>query len=210
MGVERKIIRKRVAVRPELDTIQVGPPAELTEGLALAIDSEPKINEKTVEKGAKIALALLMYYDPTNKQWYPAQAPQGLTATAMKAYKPDTNTFEYLRMDTTYNLFVREYTITYPVYRQLINADETVAQSITLGIGGRGLVSVYATADAATTFHLDGSNDNINWFNDLITYSNTTKVVDTVKTAFSFVRLRSDPAGVPGNKVTLVLAARVG
>jgi len=98
----------------------------------------------------------------------------------------------------------------YPVYSELISADETSPQSISLDTGGRGLISIYASADATTTIHLDGSNDSTNWFNDLITYSNVTSVIDVVKTSFRYVRLRSDPAGVPGSKITLVLSAKVG
>ena len=97
----------------------------------------------------------------------------------------------------------------YPVYSQLINADETSPQSISLDTGGRGLISIYVFADATTTIHLDGSNDNTNWFNDLITYSNATSVIDVVKTSFRYVRLRSDPAGVSGNKITLALSAKM-
>ena len=210
MGEKRRILRKRVAIRPELDTVEVGPPATLAEGLALAIDSEPKIYEKDVEKGAKIALALLMYYDPTNKQWYPAQAPQGLAATAIKAYKPDTNSFEYPRLDAGYNLLVREYFLSTPIYQQLINVDETVARSIVLDTAGRSLVSIYVAADAPTNIRIDVSNDNTNWFNNVIVYSGVTSVSDTIKTAFRYVRLRSDAAGVSGNKITLALAAKVG
>ena len=98
----------------------------------------------------------------------------------------------------------------YPVYQQLINADETSPQSISLDTGVRSLISIYVSADATTTIHLDGSNDNANWFNDLMTYSNVTSVIDVVKTSFRYVRLRSDPAGVSGNKITLVLVAKVG
>jgi hypothetical protein len=209
MGEKRRILRRRAALRPALDTIEVGPPAILTEGLAVAIDSVPKLNEKNIEKGAKIAIALLMYYDPTNRQWYPAQAPQGLAATAIKAYKPDTNTYEYPRLDPYYNLLVKEYSLTTPVYQQLINADETIAQSITLDTEGRSLVSIYVAADATTNVYLDVSNDNTNWFNDAMVYSGVTSVVDVIKTAFRYVRLRADAAGTSGSKITLALAAKV-
>jgi hypothetical protein len=79
-----------------------------------------------------------------------------------------------------------------PVYAQLINADETQAQSITLDTGARSIVSIYAKADAPTTFHLDISNDNINWFTDSLTYPNTTIVNDTFITGFRYFKLRSD------------------
>jgi hypothetical protein len=207
---ERVRERQRSVERPPHTEITVGPPAKLVEGLAVAIKSEPAIYEKDVEKGAKIALALIMYYDPSTNQWYPATSPRGIPEVISKAYKPDTNSFEYLRLDHNYYLLVKEYSLLTPVYNQLIGADETVAQSIVLDTEGRSLVSVYAVADAATTFHLDGSNDNVNWFNDLATYSGVTKVNDVVQTAFRYVRLRSDAAGVAGSTVTLVLAAKVG
>jgi len=95
-----------------------------------------------------------------------------------------------------------------PVYSQLIGADETTAQSITLDTGHRKLLEVYATADASTTFHLDVSNDNTNWINDYYTWSAVTSVKGTYWNGFRYVRLRSDAAGVSGNKVSLYLAAK--
>jgi len=93
-------------------------------------------------------------------------------------------------------------------FQQLINADETVAQSITLDTEGCKLLEVYATAAASTTFHLDVSNDNTNWFTDYKTYSAVTSVKDTLWNGFRYVKLRSDAAGSAGNKVTLSLAAK--
>ena len=207
---ERVRDRQRSVDRPPHTEITVGPPAKLMEGLAVAIKSEPAIYEKDVEKGAKLVIALLMYYDPSTNQWYPATSPRGIPEVISKAYKPDTNSFEYLRLDPNYYLLVKEYSLLTPVYNQLIDADETASQSIVLDTEGRSLVSVYAKADVATTFHLDGSNDGVNWFTDLLVYSGVTVVNDAVKTAFRYIRLRSDAAGVSGNKVTLVLAAKVG
>jgi hypothetical protein len=104
---------------------------------------------------------------------------------------------------------IDELAIPTPTYNQLIDADETVAQSITLDAGGRSLVSVYAKADAATNFYVDVSNDGINWFTAL-TYAGVTTVNDVIKTGFRYIRLRSDAAGTSGSKVTLVLSAKVG
>jgi len=117
-----------------------------------------------------------------------------------------------LRFDptSTLNVNVVNADMFLPVYAQLIDADETQAQSITLDTGARSIVSVYAKADNATTFHLDGSNDSNNWFTDIMTYNNTTNVSDVVKTGFRYIILRSDASGVLGNKVTLVLASKVG
>jgi hypothetical protein len=93
-------------------------------------------------------------------------------------------------------------------YAQLIGADETVAQSITLDTKEKKLLEVYAKADASTTFHLDVSTDNTNWVNDYKTYSAVTEVKDTLWNGFQYARLRSDAAGVAGNKVTLILSAK--
>jgi hypothetical protein len=111
---------------------------------------------------------------------------------------------------TTLNVNIVNADMFSPVYAQLINADETQNQSITLDTGARSIVSVYAKADTPTTFHLDISNDNINWFTDVMTYPNTTIVNDTVITGFRYIKLRSDAAGVSGNKITLALTAKVG
>ena len=105
------------------------------------------------------------------------------------------------------NLDIRLSTTYYPVYSQTIGADETIAQSITLDTGGKILLEVYAKADASTTFHLDVSTDNTNWILDYKTYTGTL-VQDTLWNGFQYVRLRSDAAGVAGNKVTLILSAK--
>jgi hypothetical protein len=214
---KRQRVRERGVERPAPEPVKVGPPSRLVGGLAVALESVPAIYEKDIEKGAKIALALVMYYDPATDAWYPASAPRGTPETVIKAYKPDTNTYEYLRLDSNYRLYVVEYfaSQTYwsyfePSYTQLLNADLTVAQSITLDTRGRSLVSIYAKADAATTFHVDVSADNTNWFTDVLTYTNATLVSDTIVTGFRYVRLRSDAAGVSGNKVTLALSAKAG
>ena len=93
-------------------------------------------------------------------------------------------------------------------YAQLIGANETVAQSVTLDTKEKKLLEVYAKADASTTFHLDVSTDNTNWINDVKTYSGVTLATDTLWNGFQYVRLRSDAAGVAGNKVTLILTAK--
>jgi len=95
-----------------------------------------------------------------------------------------------------------------PTYAQLINADETTAQSVTLDTREKMLLEVYARADAATTFHLDVSTDNSNWVTDYKTYSNVTSVSETLWNGFRYVRLRSDATGTAGSKVTLILSAK--
>jgi len=94
-------------------------------------------------------------------------------------------------------------------YEQLINADETSAQSIVLDTEGYKILEVYASASVATNFHLDVSNDNTNWINDYITYKSVTLVADTLWNGFRYVRLRSDAAGSSGNTVNLILAAKL-
>jgi len=95
------------------------------------------------------------------------------------------------------------------VYTQLIEADETTAQSVVLDTKGFKILEIYAKADAATTFHLDVSNDGTNWINDYDVKSGVTEWKDTMWNGFRFVRLRSDAAGSSGNKVTLILAAKM-
>ena len=214
---ERARSRDRKTERRPPEAIVTGPPSKLKRGLAIDLEAVPNVYEKDIEKGAKIALALIMYYDPSTKSWYPASAPKGVPETVAKAYKPDTNSYEYLRMDEFFNLRTRDYAVDYIwgnalscIYTSLINADETVAQSVVLDTGARSLVSIFAIADVATNFYIDLSVDNVVWFNSVLTYNNTTLVNDVIRTAFRYVRLRSDAAGSQGNKVTLVLAAKSG
>jgi len=96
-----------------------------------------------------------------------------------------------------------------PLYNQLINADETTAQSVVLDTKGYKILEVYAKADAATTFHLDVSNDGTNWINDYYKQTNVTSWQDTMWNGFRYVRLRSDAVTTSGAKVTLVLAAKM-
>ena len=93
-------------------------------------------------------------------------------------------------------------------YKQLWNADETAAQSITLDTEGCKLLEVYAKASTATTFHLDVSCDNSNWIEDYMTWSSVTEVKETLWCGFRYVRLRSDAAGASGDTVTLILSAK--
>jgi len=95
------------------------------------------------------------------------------------------------------------------LYAQLINADETTAQSVVLDTKGYKILEVYAKADVATNFYLDVSNDGTNWINDYDTKSGVTEWKDTMWNGFRYVRLRSDAAGTSGNKVTLILAAKM-
>ena len=110
-------VRERKVVRKPPESVTVGPPSRLVKGLAVALESVPVIFEKDVEKGAKLAIALLMYYDPATESWYPATAPRGIPETVVKAFKPDTNTYEYLRLDPYYNLYIslRDTTIALPI-----------------------------------------------------------------------------------------------
>ena len=93
------------------------------------------------------------------------------------------------------------------VEARLYLADETVAQSITLDTEGRSTLEVFALADKATNFHLDVSVDNSTWITDFVTWVDVTSVKEGYTNAYRFARLRSDAAGVSGNKVSLVLTA---
>jgi len=98
-------VRERKPERKPAETVSVGPPTRLVRGLSIALDATPSIYEKDVEKNAKIAIALLMYYDPSTDSWYPASSPRGTPESVVKGYKPDTNTYEYLRLDPQFNLY---------------------------------------------------------------------------------------------------------
>jgi len=93
-------------------------------------------------------------------------------------------------------------------YEQLINADETQAQSIVLDTKGLSVVEVLAAATAATTFHLDVSNDNNIWINDYMRWNNVYTVNEVLFTAFRYFRLRSDAVSTSGATVSLILCAK--
>jgi len=110
-------VRERKPERKPAEAVVVGPPSRLVRGLSIALDATPSIYEKDIEKNAKIALALLMYYDPSTESWYPASSPRGTPESVVKGYKPDTNTYEYLRLDPNFNLYttVRDVEVVLPV-----------------------------------------------------------------------------------------------
>jgi len=93
-------------------------------------------------------------------------------------------------------------------YEQLINADETQAQSIVLDTKGLSVVEVLAAATSATTFHLDVSNDNNVWINDYMRWSSVSSVSEVLFSAFRYFRLRSDAVTTSGAKVSLILCAK--
>jgi len=85
--------------------------------------------------------------------------------------------------------------------------DLTVAQSITLDTGGRTVIEVWASATAATTFHLDVSEDGATWIDDWVTYSAVTEVKEGYFNGWRYLRLRSDASGAVGDTVSLGLTA---
>jgi len=96
------------------------------------------------------------------------------------------------------------------VYSQLINADETAAQSITLDTKGHKMLEVYASATAATTFTLEVSHDNTNWIPVYTSPSpETTYGGDrTFWNGYRYARLSSATAGAAGDTVSLYLGAK--
>ena len=102
------------------------------------------------------------------------------------------------------------------VKSELRDADLTTAQSITLDTKGKRTLEVYAYATAATTFHLDASNDGTNWIEDVHMDTSTTtnpwasvtRVNEGFFNSYRYVRLRSEAAGSSGDKVTLILVAK--
>ena len=98
------------------------------------------------------------------------------------------------------------------LYEQLLNADETTAQSITLDTIGHGeVVSIYANATTATTYTVQVSNDNTNWINVYTSSSAETtysgSLTDEFK-GFRYVKLSSAAAGSSGDTVTLIVCAK--
>jgi len=92
------------------------------------------------------------------------------------------------------------------LYSQLIDADETSDQEITLDKKGKNVLSVYAKADNATTFTLEFSNDNTNWEIYYQSASDETEYKDNINAAWRYWRLRS-AANASGGNVTLMMSA---
>jgi len=105
--VRERSRERRLEVK-EWKALPFGPPSKLVIPIAIGLETVPTVAERDVEKGAKIALALMLVYDPAKKAWYPYQAPEGVTETVVKGYKPDTNTYEYLRLGPNYELLVSD------------------------------------------------------------------------------------------------------
>ena len=100
-------------------------------------------------------------------------------------------------------------------YSSVVNMglDETVAQETShLNTLGHSVISVYMHATAATTFYIDASPDNSNWFN-YYTTAGTNGEKDhsedvTKFRGFAYWRLRSDAAGSAGDTVDLIISAK--
>lgn len=130
----------------------------------------------------------------------------------------DTNTQTYIKliaatipeMTTMYDRFLSaDFESTFgSVKQELYSADETAAQMVFEDFGsvGKLTVEVFAKADVATNFYLEASTDNSHWFS----IEGVTGVTDWhtgYLNSVEYVRLRSDAAGAPGNKVSLILSA---
>ncbi|MBO8180483.1 MAG: hypothetical protein H0Z19_08415 [Archaeoglobus sp.] len=95
------------------------------------------------------------------------------------------------------------------VYEQLIEADESVDQSIQLDTKGHETVTIWAEATTATTFKVELSNDGTNWVTYYTSSSTETEYKATIQTAFRYIKLSSAAAGTSGtDTVTLILAAK--
>jgi len=90
-------------------------------------------------------------------------------------------------------------------YSQLFGADLTVARSIELDTLGMPHLEVYASSSKATTFRLDVSTDGVTWKENYRVWSAVIEVKKGYFNAWRYIRLRSDPAGVAGDTVDLVL-----
>jgi len=96
------------------------------------------------------------------------------------------------------------------VYSQLVDANETSAQSITLDTKGHKMLEVYASATSPTTFTLEVSHDGSNWIPFYTSPSpETTYGGDqTLWNGYKYARLSSAAAGSSGDKVSLYLGAK--
>jgi hypothetical protein len=95
-----------------------------------------------------------------------------------------------------------------PKKAELYGADETVAQTISLDIGGFKLVEVHCEASTVTTFGVEISFDNTNWFTYYTSPAAETSYSDVFQTAAQYVRVSSAAAGVAGDIVSLVIGAK--
>jgi len=100
------------------------------------------------------------------------------------------------------------YHISPRIYNHLIQADETIAQEITLDVGNRVQAECLMIATTATIFYVDVSDDGTNWVNVY-----TSSVAETEKRYATpmgarFIRVRSDAAGAAGDLVSLFISAK--
>ena len=91
---------------------------------------------------------------------------------------------------------------------ELRDADETVAQELTLDTEGNKLLEIYVKATASTNIYLDVSTDNASWVEGYDAWLSVTEVKETYWNGFRYVRLRSDPAGASGDTVTMILSSK--
>ena len=92
---------------------------------------------------------------------------------------------------------------------QVVGADETVANTVSLDTLGLHKISAFMSATTATTFYVDISEDNSNWGNWYTSASAETKHIEDDLPGFRYVRLRHDTAGTSGtDTVTLAISGR--
>jgi len=91
---------------------------------------------------------------------------------------------------------------------ELYGADLTVAQSVTLDLGaeGRDNIEIIGRSSVATTFTLEASADNVNWYT-IETFSAVTLAHAGYNNAFRYIRLSSAAAGAATDTVDLVITA---
>ena len=91
---------------------------------------------------------------------------------------------------------------------ELYDADETVAQSVSLDclVEGKRNIEIYAKASVATDFTLDGSVDNTHFYT-IKTYSAVTSVHEGFLNATRYIKLSSAAAGVAGDLVDLIVTS---
>lgn len=95
------------------------------------------------------------------------------------------------------------------VFDAVWNADESVAQEVSIDTSAHQLLEVYAKMTTATNIYMDVSPDGQNWIQGYKTWSGLTEIAEGFMNAFRYVKLRSDAAGTSGtDTITLVLIAK--
>ncbi|AJC72804.1 hypothetical protein X802_08505 [Thermococcus guaymasensis DSM 11113] len=94
------------------------------------------------------------------------------------------------------------------LYSAVWDVDATQSQTVTLDTENRQLLEVYMRSTTSPTVHMDVSPDGVNWIEDVNIWSGYSKINEGFYNASRYVRIRTEPAGNAGDKVTIVIMAK--